>query len=314
MHGYLDVSGGHKIYYEVHGKGRPAVILHGGPGGGIQKNSHLIYDLTKWCVVKFDQRGCGKSTPFASLENNTTWDLIEDIEALRKLLQFDAWFVSGGSWGSTLALAYAEMYPSRVTGLLLRGVCFTNAQSEKWLYQEGGASNVYPEAWDKFMSPLPPSVRKGTYDDVKQYYYKKLTSSNQQTVEKYAKAWWAWEAAISYLFPMPDDSTLKETIAISRIEAHYFVNYCWLKPDQLEKNLRKLKKIPITIVHGRYDMVCPITQAYAIKKALPHTKLIIVKDAGHAASHDGIRRALTDALKGRANKTRNYTLKRSSSA
>ena len=287
--GFLDVPG-HKIYYEVHGKGRPAVVLHGGPGGGMQKSALAAYDLKKWCVVMFDQRGCGKSV--GSLENNTTWDLVEDIELLRNHFGFEKWFVSGGSWGTTLALAYAEKHPSKVTGLLLRGVCLCDESSFKWQYEEGGASRVFPETWQKFIAVLPQSLKKAGWFEIAKYFQKKLQSNEKR---KYAKAWWEWELSTSYMKQRPDDSTPKEELDISRLENHYFVNRCWLEEGQLLKNINKLKHIPITIVHGRYDMVCPINQAYAIKQKLPHTKLVIIPNEGHASTQPGIKIALRRA-------------------
>ena len=291
---FLQVPG-HKIYYEIHGKGRPAVVLHGGPGGGMQKSALAIYDLTKWCVLMFDQRGCGKS--IGGLENNTTWDLVDDIERLREICGVDSWFVSGGSWGTTLALAYAEKHPSRVTGLLLRGVCLCDNSSFQWQYQEGGASRVFPETWEKFIAVLPPRLQKAGWLQITKYFQKKLQSSERR---KYAKAWWEWELSTSYMKLRSDDSTLKEELDISMLENHYFVNRCWLKEGQLLKNLYRIKHIPITIVHGRYDMVCPINQAFAIKKILPRTKIIIVENEGHASTQPGIKRALQRATRKRS--------------
>lgn len=295
---YLEVSDNHVLYYEIHGKGRPAVVLHGGPGGGMQKSALAAYDLTKWCVLMFDQRGCGKS--IGGLENNTTWDVVDDIERLREMSGVDKWFVSGGSWGTTLALAYAEKHPSRVTGLLLRGVCLCDESSFKWQYEEGGASRVFPESWEKFITVLPQSLKKSGWFQIAKYFQKKLQSSERR---KFAKAWWEWENSTSYMKQHKDDTTLKEELGISLLENHYFVNKCWLKEGQLLQNLYKIKHIPITIVHGRYDMVCTINQAYAIKKALPHTKLVIIPNEGHAATQPGIKRALKKATT-RFNKTR----------
>ena len=301
---YLDVPG-HKIYYEVYGKGRPAVELHGGPGGGLQKSALSSYDLTKWRVLMFDQRGCGKSYGLRKnrLENNTTWDLVDDIEALREHIGVDKWFVSGGSWGTTLALAYAETHPSRVTGLLLRGVCLCDESTFRWQYEEGGASRIFPETWEKFIAVLPSNLKKAGWFPIAKYFQKKLQSSEKR---KYAKAWWEWELSTSYMKQRPDDSTPKEELDIALLENHYFVNKCWLKEGQLLQNLYKIKHIPITIVHGRYDMVCTVNQAYAIKKALPHTNLIIIPNEGHSSSHPGIKRTLrriTSALQIK-NKTR----------
>ena len=288
---YLDVSDGHSIYYETYGnkKGRPAVILHGGPGGGFTPRMANVFDLTKWFVLLFDQRGCGKSTPFLELSHNTTWDLVEDIEALRIHLQIKKWYVSGGSWGTTLALVYAETYPSVVTGLLLRGVCLGNEQTNKWLYEKGGVSEIYPEGWKLFTSVLPKRLHDKGWYEIAEYYQKKLKGPDAQ---RYADAWWGWEASVAYLYPQKDVSSSKEALALAIIENHYFLHNCWLKEGQIIKNIHRLTHIPITIVHGRYDVVCPITQAFEIKRALPHTKLHIIPDAGHASLHPGIKRAL----------------------
>jgi len=293
MHGFLEVPG-HKIYYEIHGKGRPAVVLHGGPGGGLQKSALAAYDLKKWCVVMFDQRGCGKS--LGGLKNNTTWDLVDDIERLREMCGFEKWFVSGGSWGTTLALAYAETHPSRVTGLLLRGVSLCDNASFQWQYEEGGASRVFPETWQKFIAVLPPNLKRAGWFQIAKYFQKKLQSNEKR---KYAKAWWEWELSTSYMKQRPDDSTPKEELDIAVLENHYFVNRCWLKEGQLIKNIQKLKHIPITIVHGRYDMVCPINQAYTIKQALPHTKLVVIPNEGHSSTQPGMKRALRRATRKR---------------
>jgi proline iminopeptidase len=285
--GYLPVSGGHQIYYEMHGQGRPAIVLHGGPGGGIDRSVIKTFDLTTWCVVVFDQRGCGKSTPFGSLLNNTTWDLINDIESLRIHCGFDTWFVSGGSWGTTLALAYAETYPSLVTGLLLRGVCFCDEASFRWLYQQGYASEIYPDAWKKFIAVLPKRLHSANWKAIMRYYQKKLKGPYAL---QYARAWSTWESDVSYLIPRRDNTPSNELIAIALLENHYFVHDCWLKKDQLLHGLYKLRHIPFTIIHGRYDMVCPISAAHAIKNALPHVTLHITPDAGHSFSEPGTRK------------------------
>jgi proline iminopeptidase len=282
--GYLPVSGGHEIYYETHGKGRPAVFLHGGPGGGMDKLVLKTYDLTKWSVTLFDQRGCGKSNPFGSLDHNTTWDLVEDIEALRTHLHIDAWFVCGGSWGTTLALAYAEAHPSRVTGLLLRGVCFCDDASFRWLYQAGGASEIYPDSWKGFLSVLPKRLHTADWKTIMKYYQKKLQGSDAQ---RYAAAWWGWEQSVSYFRPRKDDTPPKDALALALLENHYFVNGCWLTKDQLVKGLSKLSHIPITIVHGRYDLVCPISASFAIRDVLPHTKILVTPDGGHGLREPG---------------------------
>ena len=289
--GYLPVSGGHEIYYETHGNkhGRPAIALHGGPGGGSSYAMTKIYDLKKWFVVLVDQRGCGKSRPFLKLEHNTTWDLVEDIEALRNHLGITKWFVSGGSWGTTLALVYAEAHPSYVTGLLLRGVCLGNEQTQRWLYEKGGVSEIYPEGWKWFTSVLPTRLHNKGLREIIRYYHTKLHGSDAQ---RYADAWWGWESSVSCLIPRKDTTSPKRALALAIIENHYFMHDCWLKEGHIMRNIHRLRHIPITIVHGRYDVVCPITQAFDIKRALPHTKLHVVTEAGHASFHPGIKQGL----------------------
>jgi proline iminopeptidase len=256
-------------------------------------HSVKAYDLKKWRVIQFDQRGCGHSTPFGTIDHNTTWDLVADMEKLREHLHIDKWFISGGSWGTTLALAYAETHPERVTGLLLRGTCFCDEESMKWLYEEGGASEVFPDSWERrFLSVLPPRLHHKGWKEICAYYHKMLNGPSPQ---RYANAWWGWEGDISQLIPVPDDTTPKDAVALARLENHYFVNGCWLKEGQLLKNAHKLRSIPITMVHGRYDMVCPITAAYALKDALPHSRLVVVPNAGHSSYEPGIRRELRRA-------------------
>jgi len=292
--GHLPVSHGHQIYYETYGnpKGKPAVVLHGGPGGGSNPTMTGIYDLKKWFVVLFDQRGSGKSLPFLELKHNTTWDLVDDIEALREHLHIKKWFVSGGSWGTTLALVYAETHPSSVTGLLLRGVCLGNEQTQRWLYEKGGVSEIYPEGWKWFTSVLPKRLHDASWRQISKYYHIHLQGPCKQ---KFANAWWGWEASVSQLIPKKDNTPPHTALALAQIENHYFVNNCWLKEGQILKNIHRLTHIPITIVHGRYDVVCPITQAFDIKWALPHTKLHIVTEAGHAGAHPGIMKELRRA-------------------
>lgn len=199
--GYISVHGGHSIYYESYGKigGTPAVILHGGPGGGMNKNSLSFYDLKTWFVVMFDQRGCGKSKPFGKLENNTTWDLVSDINTLREFFQIEKWFVSGSSWGTTLALIYAETYPERVSGLLLESVCLQDDASQQWKRGYGGVSQVFPKEWEQYVQFLPPNLQKANWKDITKFYQTKLASSE---AEKYASSWWEWEVSISSLLPI----------------------------------------------------------------------------------------------------------------
>jgi proline iminopeptidase len=296
--GMLSVPGGHQIYYEQSGnpKGVAIVFCHGGPGGGTEPTYRRMFNPDKYRIVLFDQRGCGKSLPYASLDNNTTWDLVADMERIREHLGIKSWVVFGGSWGSTLALAYAETHPERARALVLRGI-FLGTQAEcDWLYKEGGASNVFPEYWEGFVEP----IRKADRGDMVAAYYKLLTSSNAQTRLQAAKAWSIWEGSSSKLFI---DEKLRSrfaadnfAVAIARIECHYFLNKCFMRgKNQLLRNAHRIRHIPCVIVNGRYDMVCPISAAHALHKALPDSELVIVPDAGHSMSEVGTRRALIAA-------------------
>jgi proline iminopeptidase len=281
--GYMSVDGGHSIYYESYGKigGIPAVILHGGPGGGMSRNSLSMYDLNIWFVVVFDQRGCGKSKPFGKLEHNTTWDLVSDINTLRELFQLERWFVSGRSWGTTLALLYAETYPERVSGLLLEAVCLQDEASQQWKRGYGGASQIFPKEWEKYVELLPPKLHKAHWKEIAKFYQTKLASSE---AERYASSWWQWEVSISSLLPSNVKLHKKKVLAIAKLENHYFVHDCWIEEGYIMKHIQKLRDIPITIVHGRYDMVCPCANAIAVADALPQSKCIIHPGSGHSYS------------------------------
>ena len=293
---HLTVGDGHVMWYECHGNpaGKPIVFIHGGPGGGLSKASLGTVNLKKWWVILYDQRGCGKSIPNvqtdleASLKHNTTWDLVKDLEALRAHLGLTRWTVTGGSWGTTLALAYAEAHPEPVEAIVLRGVCLLSPWENRWLYEEGGASQTAPEAWEEFVQPLP-GHRSGPGQARKtmRVYHRLLKSRNRQTRRAAAKAWWGWEAAISYLKPRPDHTSLTEAAAISALETHYFIHDAWLRPGQLLRDAKRIAHIPLTIVHGRYDRVCPVRAAWELKQALPHTRLYITPDAGHAMREPG---------------------------
>jgi proline iminopeptidase len=281
--GFLSVSKNHRIYYEEFGVegGLPATMLHGGPGGGLDRTFATLFDLHKWHLVLFDQRGCGKSIPSSvdRLAHNTTWDLVADMEQLRTHLGFQKWFVGGGSWGTTLALAYAETHPSRVSGILLRGVCVLEPYEFEWLYEQGGASEVFPDTWSKFLEPLPPSVRTKGYKEIMKTYQQLLT--NPKTQKAAVKGWWNWESSVSFLIPKPDDTPPNQATSLALLENHYFRHNGWLQPQQLIKNAYRLKGIPMTIVHGRYDMVCPVRSAWRLHIAVPDSKLVIVPNAGH---------------------------------
>jgi len=287
--GHLSLPHGHSLYFEEHGNphGTPVLCLHGGPGGSLSRYYTDLFNLQKSRVILYDQRGCGKSTPHGLTKHNTTWDLVKDIEILREHLGIHTWYVVGGSWGTTLALAYAETYPDRVTGLLLRGVCLLTGTELDWLEKRGGgASEIFPEEWDKFMEPLPASLHKVGVSGkrILNKYHQLIRSKKAETRRKAAKAWWNWESAVSFLEPVPDDMSPTGVEDIAAIETHYFKHGAWLKPNQLIRNADRLKNIPVAIVHGRYDLVCPFRSAYELHKAVPHSKLYPIARAGHGMS------------------------------
>jgi proline iminopeptidase len=295
--GFLEVSPIHTIYYEQVGnpEGKKAVFFHGGPGGGLDVDYRRYFDPALWHVTLFDQRGCGKSTPYAELRDNTTWDLVDDAERLRTHLGIDRWWIFGGSWGSTLALAYAETHPERCLGLILRGIFLLRRRELLWFYQEG-ASAIFPDAWDDYLEPIP-RVERG---DLIGAYYRRLTSSDAGVRQRAAKAWSTWEASTSKL---RSDAQLIERMsgeefadAFARIECHYFVNGGWLRTDtQLLEDVPKIAHLPGVIVQGRYDVVCPATSAWELHKAWPKASLVIVPDSGHSMKEPGIRSALIEA-------------------
>ena len=299
--GLLAVGDGHTLYYEVHGvsdTSKPvAVVLHGGPGGGMTHSSLKYFDLHHWRVILFDQRGCGKSTPFGSITNNTTWDLVKDIERLRQHLGVERWYVVGGSWGTTLGLAYATTYPASVTGLLLRGVCLMNKWETRWLYEDG-ASHIFPEEWANFVRPLGLGSGSGSRSrstrSAIQYYSKKLSSRQRATRRAAARAWWGWESSVSYLRPRPDKTDIRTIESLARLETHYFAHNAWIQPEQFLRRIRRLR-MPITIVQGRYDLVCPMRAAWQLKQTVPHATLHVVPDAGHSGTEPGTVKALRQA-------------------
>lgn len=287
--GMLDVGDGHSIYWERCGtKGaKPAVFLHGGPGGTISPNHRRLFDPKLYDVTLFDQRGCGKSTPNASLEANTTWHLVDDIERLRELAGADKWLVFGGSWGSTLALAYAETHPEHVSELVVRGV-YTLTRAELSWYYQFGVSEMFPEKWERFVAPIPEAER----GDMMGAYRKRLVGSDRRAQVEAAKAWSMWEGQTITLLPEPatSDPFAGEdfAIAFARIENHYFVHAGWLDEGQLLREAHKLAGIPGLIVHGRYDMPCPARYAWLLHKAWPDAEFYLVEGAGHAYSEPGI--------------------------
>jgi proline iminopeptidase len=295
--GRLRVSPIHEIYFEESGNptGKPAVFLHGGPGGGTDAKQRRYFHPEKYRIILFDQRGCGKSTPYASLDGNTTWDLVADIEKLRAHLGIERWQVFGGSWGSTLALAYAQTHPDRVTELVLRGIFLLRKQEIEWFYQRG-ASILYPDAWEPFLAHIPEDER----GDMLSAYYRRLTSDDPAVRLAAAKVWSGWEGATSKL--LPDASFTKSyeaddfAVAFARIEAHYFANKGFLESDdQLLRNAARIRHISGVIVQGRYDVVCPMESAWALHRAWPEAELLITADGGHSASEPANSRALVAA-------------------
>jgi proline iminopeptidase len=295
--GTLQVSDLHTIYYEQVGnpEGKPLVFLHGGPGGGCIPIYRQYFDPQKWRVILFDQRGCGRSKPHAELRQNTTWDLVSDIEKLRSHLNIDRWVVFGGSWGSTLSLAYSQTHPDRCKGLILRGIFMLRQTELQWFYQSG-ASYLFPDAWEHYLKPIPPEERH----DLIAAYYKRLTSDDAATRLEAARAWSVWEASTSKLIP---DAQLQQDFgrddfaaAFARIECHYFVNKGFLETeDQLLRNCDRIRHLPIVIVQGRYDVVCPMFSAWELHQALPDAEFIVIPDAGHSMTEPGIRSALIEA-------------------
>ena len=295
--GFLAVSSLHTLYYEQCGNpaGKPVVFLHGGPGGGIDPIYRQYFDPSRWRVVLFDQRGCGKSRPYAELRENTTWDLVADIEKLRQHLGIDRWFVFGGSWGSALALAYGQTHPQSCLGFVLRGIFLLRPFELRWFYQSG-ASYFFPDAWEHYLEPIPPEER----DDLLAAYHRRLNDPDPQVRLRAARAWSVWEASTSKLIPSPelierfDRGEFAE--AFARIECHYFVHGGFLDPeDQLLRGVGRLRHLPAVIVQGRYDVVCPPISAWELHQAWPEAEFRMIPDAGHSITEPGIRTALLEA-------------------
>ena len=295
--GHLQVDDIHSVYYEQCGnpEGKPAVFLHGGPGGGCNSIHRRFWDPATYRIILFDQRGCGRSTPLAELRNNTTWHLVDDMERLREHLRIERWQLFGGSWGSTLSLAYAQTHRERVTEMVLRGVFLLRRRELDWYYRDG-ASRIFPEAWERFVAPIPLEERQHFL----RAYYQRLTSENTRERLAAARAWSMWEGNTSRLIP---DATLIAKMgesrfaeAFARIECHYFVNDGFFEDDQqLLKGVGRMQDIPGVIVQGRYDVVCPAESAYALHKAWPKSELKVVPNAGHSALEEGIAACLVDA-------------------
>lgn len=293
---HFDVEEPHRLYVEECGnpKGLPVVFLHGGPGAGSEEYHRRFFDPERYRIILFDQRGCGRSSPHAELKYNTTQALVADIELIRERLGVDKWVVFGGSWGSTLALVYAETHPARVLGLVLRGIFLCRPWEIHWFYQEG-ANRLFPDYWEDYLKPIPENER----DDLLHAFYRRLTSDNEIERMAAAKAWSIWEGRCATLRPsravrdhFGDPFT---AMSLARIECHYFVNDTFLTPNQILNDAYRLKGIPGVIVHGRYDVVCPIENAWDLHKAWPESDLKIIADAGHSATEPGIIDALVQA-------------------
>jgi proline iminopeptidase len=300
--GHIRVSDVHELYYEQCGtpNGKPVVFLHGGPGAGLIPDYRRFFDPSAYRVILFEQRGSGRSRPHASLDDNTTWHLVADIEKIREEFGIDQWLVFGGSWGSTLALAYALTHPERVRGLVLRGIFLCRPKEIRWFYEEGlGASAIYPDNWEEYLTIIPEAER----GDLIGAYYRRLTSDDESTRFEAAKAWATWEGSALKLLPdqkVIDDFTEPDkAIAVARIECHYFVNNCFFETDNyLLEHLERIRHIPAVIVHGRYDVICPVMNAWDLHRAWPEAELNIIPDAGHAATERGIIDALVRATDG----------------
>jgi len=284
----IDVGQGHRIYMEQSGNptGIPVIILHGGPGGGCSPAMRRYFDPKTYRVILFDQRGCGRSRPYASVTDNTTWHLVDDIEKIRKLLEIDTWMVFGGSWGATLSLVYAQTHPDRTSYLILRGVFLMTKAEIDWFYG-GGAGKFWPETWARFVAPIPDGER----DDMVAAYHRRLFSGDLREEVRFGRAWSAWENALASIHSsgMSGESPGDYARAFARLENHYFINNGFLEYDgQILSNMGKISHIPGVIVQGRYDMICPPTSAWRINELWPAAELKMVRNAGHALSEPGI--------------------------
>jgi proline iminopeptidase len=300
--GLLRVSAVHELYYEQCGnpRGKPVVFLHGGPGAGLVPDYRRFFDPEVYRVILFDQRGSGRSVPHASLDDNTTWHLVQDIEQLREHFGVDQWLVFGGSWGSTLALAYAETHPERVGGLVLRGIFLGRQNEARWFYEDSqGASAIFPDNWEDFLRVIPKAER----GDMIGAYYRRLTSTDEATRQEAARAWSIWESSALRLLPdqelIDEFSEPEKAVALARIECHYFTNNCFFETDNyLLEHVDRIRHIPAVIVHGRYDIICPLMSAWELHRAWPEATLNIIPDAGHATSEPGITDTLVRATDG----------------
>ena len=295
--GYLEVGGGHSVYFEQCGSpaGRPALFVHGGPGGGGDTSARQFFDPQGYRIVVFDQRGAGRSRPEASLTENTTWHLVADMEELRRSLGISSWLLFGGSWGSTLSLAYAQAHPGAVDALVLRGIFLLRRRELEWFYQRG-ASTLFPEHWEKFLAPIPPAER----GDLLAAYHERLSSADERVRLEAARAWSVWEGSTSFLIADPARTKLFETasfaLSLARIETHYFINGGFFESEtQLLDGIDRIRHIPAVIVQGRYDIVCPMVSAWELARRWPEAEFNVVADAGHSAYEPGIAHELITA-------------------
>lgn len=294
--GFLEVTSLHTIFYERSGNpdGLPIIVIHGGPGGGSHPSYRQYFDPEKFDIIQFDQRGCGKSTPHAELEENHTHASVEDIESLRELFGLEKWHVFGGSWGSTLSLIYALHHPDRVLSLVLRGIFMCRKSELQWFYQDG-ASHIFPDAFEPYRDHIPLQER----DNLIEAYYSRLTDADVDVRRAAAREWTRWEMATSRLFPDPKyvekAEDLDFAVAFARIECHYFINAIFVEESYILNNIEKINHIPTIIVQGRYDVVCPARSAWELHKAMKHSQLIIVPDAGHSMGEVSIARELVSA-------------------
>ena len=294
--GRLKVSPIHEIYYEVsgHPAGKPVVVCHGGPGGGTTPSMRRFFDPTKYRIILFDQRGCGRSRPYASCEANTTWHLVEDMEAIRRTLGIEKWILFGGSWGATLALVYSQSHPDRVTHIVLRGVFLMTQTELDWFYS-GGAGRFWPETWARFISLVPEDER----DDIIAAYHRRLFSGNRSEEIRFGRAWSAWENALASIASngVSGEPPSEYARAFARLENHYFMNKGFLDFDgQILANMSLISHIPGKIIQGRYDMICPPQAAWRLSELWPNADLVMVRDAGHALSEPGISKELVRAM------------------
>ena len=303
----VKVTDKHELYVDEAGNvdGIPILFVHGGPGGACDASSRRFYDPAVYRIITFDQRGCGRSTPHGELENNTTQDLISDIEVMRELLDVDRWVLFGGSWGSTLSLLYAQAFPARVLALILRGIFLCRQCDFDWLYKDG-ARRVFPDYWEEFVSPIPIAER----GDLMKAYYERLTGDDELARMAAAKHWSAWEGSCSKLRPSPEAlasfTKPHNALALARLEIHYFMNKGFVDENHILDNMHLIRDIPGRIVHGRYDMVCPLDNALALHKHWPAAELHIVRDSGHSASEPGTVDALIRATADIAKKLENF--------